>query len=125
MENRDRGMGSPPGSGGRGAATVDRIGREHLIMKYIQSVIIPLLVAILVGIGSSAVTSAIYIGRMDERLSSLENTQARHEGMFTTLRDRTDDHERRLAKTEATMDAVSLDLREIKADVKSLVRGTP
>jgi len=45
--------------------------------------------------------------------------------MFTTLRDRTDDHERRLAKTEATMDAVSLDLREIKADVKSLVRGTP
>ena len=59
------------------------------------------------------------------RLSSLENTQARHEGMFTTLRDRTDDHERRLAKTEATMDAVSLDLREIKADVKSLVRGTP
>ncbi|WP_418978467.1 hypothetical protein, partial [Bilophila wadsworthia] len=71
-------------------------------MKYIQSVIIPLLVAILVGIGSSAVTSAIYIGRMDERLSSLENTQARHEGMFTTLRDRTDDHERRLAKTEAT-----------------------
>ena len=35
------------------------------------------------------------------------------------------DHERRLAKTEATMDAVSLDLREIKADVKSLVRGTP
>ena len=94
-------------------------------MKYIQSVIIPLLVAILVGIGSSAVTSAIYIGRMDERLSSLENTQARHEGMFTTLRDRTDDHELRLAKTEATMDAVSLDLREIKADVKSLVRGTP
>ena len=94
-------------------------------MKYIQSVIIPLLVAILVGIGSSAVTSAIYIGRMDERLSSLENTQARHEGMFTTLRDRTDDPERRLAKTEATMDAVSLDLREIKADVKSLVRGTP
>ena len=87
-------------------------------MKYIQSVIIPLLVAILVGIGSSAVTSAIYIGRIDERLSSLENTQARHEGMFTTLRDRTDDHERRLA-------AVSLDLREIKADVKSLVRGTP
>ena len=58
-------------------------------MKYIQSVIIPLLVAILVGIGSSAVTSAIYIGRMDERLSSLENTQARHKGMFTTLRDRT------------------------------------
>ena len=94
-------------------------------MKYIQSVIIPLLVAILVGIGSSAVTSAIYIGRIDERLSSLENTQARHEGMFTTLRDRTDDHERRLAKAEATMDAVSLDLREIKADVKSLVRGTP
>ena len=94
-------------------------------MKYIQSVIIPLLVAILVGIGSSAVTSAIYIGRMDERLSSLENTQARHEGMFTPLRDRTDDNERRLAKTEATMDAVSLDLREIKADVKSLVRGTP
>ena len=94
-------------------------------MKYIQSVVIPLLVAILVGIGSSAVTSAIYIGRMDERLSSLENTQARHEGMFTTLRDRTDDRERRLAKTEATMDAVSLDLREIKADVKSLVRGTP
>ena len=94
-------------------------------MKYIQSVIIPLLVAILVGIGSSAVTSAIYIGRMDERLSSLENTQARHEGMFTTLRARTDDHERRLAKTEAPMDAVSLDLREIKADVKSLVRGTP
>ena len=95
MEDRTRGMGSPPGSGGRGAATVDRTGREYLIMKYIQSVVIPLLVAILVGIGSSAVTSAIYIGRMDERLSSLENTQARHEGMFTTLRDRTDDHERR------------------------------
>ena len=72
------------------------------------------------------ILSLIHIfGRMDERLSSLENTQARHEGMFTTLRDRTDDHERRLAKTEATMDAVSLDLREIKADVKSLVRGTP
>lgn len=53
---------------------MDRTGREYLIMKYIQSVVIPLLVAILVGIGSSAVTSAIYIGRMDERLSSLENT---------------------------------------------------
>ena len=92
-------------------------------MKYIQSVVIPLLVAILVGIGSSAVTSAIYIGRMDERLSSLEkhagparghvHDPARPHGRprAPSGQNRSDDG-RRVA-----------DLREIKADVKSLCQG--
>lgn len=69
--------------------------------RYFQSFIIPILVPVLVGMGASGITSAVMVGRLDERLSSVEKMQERHEAIFTTLQNATGGHERRISTMEA------------------------
>lgn len=85
---------------------------------FIKIFIFPLLVPVLVGIGSSAITSAALIGRLEERIVSMETRARQHEERLEYLRTRTEDQERQLARFEGTIAAIS----EIKLDLKELLK---
>lgn len=102
--------------------------------RFIQAFVFPLLVPVLVGIGSSAVTGAVMMTRLEERVTYLESQiqrheQAldrdmnRHESTFSTLTHRTDNQEQRLSKLEAMAEEARSSLAEIRGDIKTLLRG--
>lgn len=91
--------------------------------RYFETFLIPLIVPVLIGMGSAGVTGMIMTARLDERLATVEKVQERHEGMLSQLRDSGANHATRLASNESEMKSVSSDLQEIKSDVKILLRG--
>lgn len=80
--------------------------------------VVPLLVPVLVGIGSSAITGAVLIGRLEERIVNIETRARQHEDRLEYLRTRTEEQERQLARYESTLAAIA----EIKTDLKELLR---
>lgn len=85
---------------------------------FMKVFIFPLLVPVLVGIGASAITSAVLIGRLEERVTTAESRVTRHEERLEYLRSRTEDQERQLARLETTLATIA----EIKTDLKELLR---
>lgn len=84
---------------------------------FMKVFIFPLLVPVLVGIGASAITSAVLIGRLEERVTTAESRVTRHEERLEYLRSRTEDQERQLARLETTLATIA----EIKTDLKELL----
>ncbi len=92
-------------------------------------------IAVLVGIGSAAITSWTMMVRLEGRLAVLERDVARHE---TTIKEdmkrmeeasvqnshRTDDQERRLTHLETVLSGLRDDFSEVRADIKSLLRAS-
>lgn len=104
------------------------------LSRFIQTFVFPLLVPVLVGIGSSAVTGAVMMTRLEERVTylesqiqrhekALERDITRHESSFSTLTHRTDNQDQRLSKLEAMAEEARTSLSEIRADIKTLLRG--
>lgn len=104
------------------------------LSRFIQTFVFPLLVPVLVGIGSSAVTGAVMMTRLEERVTYLESQIqrhekaldrdiARHESSFSTLTRRTDNQDQRLSKLEAMAEEARTSLSEIRSDIKTLLRG--
>ncbi len=105
------------------------------IVRFVQTILLPLIVPVLVGIGSAAIAGMVMTARLEERVSHLESQiqrheQAldrdftRHEGALSEVVKRTDSQEQRLAKLEALVEESQASLREIRADIKTLLRGT-
>ena len=103
-------------------------------LRFVQTLVLPLIVPVLVGIGSAATTGMVMTARLEERVSHLESQiqrheQAldrdfnRHEQAVSELGRRTDDQERRLAKLEGVAEETRASLAEIRADIKTLLRG--
>lgn len=103
-------------------------------LRFVQGLVLPLLVPVLVGIGSAAISSMVMTARLEERVSHLESQMQRHEQTldrdFTRheqavsyLVSRTDEQERRLAKLEGVAEETRTSLAEIRADIKTLLRG--
>lgn len=106
----------------------------ELTMKFVQAFVLPLLVPVLVGIGSAATTGMVMTVRLEERVSHLESQIQRHEQALdrdfsrhdqavSELVKRTDDQERRLAKLEGVAEETRASLAEIRVDIKTLLRG--
>ena len=104
------------------------------IARFLQTTLLPLIVPVLVGIGSAATTGMVMTARLEERVSHLESQMQRHEQTlnrdFTRheqavsyLVSRTDEQERRLAKLEGVAEETRTSLAEIRADIKTLLRG--
>ena len=104
------------------------------IVRFVQTILLPLIVPVLVGIGSAAIAGMVMTARLEERVSHLESQiqrheQAldrdftRHEGALSEVVKRTDSQEQRLAKLEALVEESQASLREIRADIKTLLRG--
>lgn len=104
------------------------------IARFVQGLVLPLLVSVLVGIGSAATTGMVMTARLEERVSNLESKIekheqtlgrdfTRHEQAVSYLVRRTDEQERRLAKLEGVAEETRTSLTEIRADIKTLLRG--
>lgn len=110
-----------------------RQGRE-VWRPVVGQVVGGVLIAVLVGIGSAAVTGAGMMTRLEERIMSLERDVARHESAIekdmkriedvnAVAIQRTEDHERRLARLESTLGNLRDDVAEMKQDIKLLLRS--
>ena len=84
--------------------------------------IVPLLVPVLVGIGSAAITSTITTARLEERVSTLERKVEATTRTTDALRLRDDDYERRISRAEALMETLNARVLEVGSDVKLLLQ---
>lgn len=112
---------------------------------------LPLLVPLLIGLGSSVIASREMNGKLDTRVVELETKVAayqplpskierlettidrhekaldrdflRHEELVRALSSKTDDQEKRLTRLETLVGETQNLLAEIRADVKILLRG--
>lgn len=105
---------------------------RDVAMQVVAGVIIAGMVAIGGGIwhGYNMLTT------IDLEVENIKNNVARHEGIIdkdmkrlesvdSLVTQRTEDHERRLARLESILDSIRNDIGEMKQDVKILLRGMP
>ena len=101
---------------------------------FVRSFVFPLLVPVLIGIGSASMTLAVATIRLEERMTTLERNITRHEAdtakkvdrhedMIADMARRDAEQQQRLVRGESIIDAMRGDLTEIKSDVKTLIRG--
>lgn len=85
--------------------------------RLFQTFILPLLVPVLIGIGTSSVLAL----RLEERIVSIERRITQHDGEFSRLREAKDTVSERVTRLESTLPAMQRDMAEIKSDIKSLL----
>lgn len=101
--------------------------------NFIKLIFLPLLVSVLVGIGSAAVTVAVVTVRLEERMNALERNVVkheaetskaveRHEKQLQDITKRDNEQEQRLTRGESMIESISSGVSEIRADVKTLIR---
>lgn len=105
------------------------------IQTVVAQVVAGIAIAVLVGIGSAALTGWAMMIRIEGRLAVLERDVARHEttikedlkrmeGVTAHNAQRTDDQERRLTHLETVLSGLRDDFSEVKMDIKSLLHAT-
>ena len=87
--------------------------------RLFQTFIIPLLVPVLIGIG----TSSVLLIRLEERITSIEHRITQHDADFFRLREAKESASERITRLESVLPVIQRDVAEIKADLKTLVRG--
>lgn len=100
----------------------NHMGDDMSFYSSIGRHIVPLLVPVLVGIGSAAITSTITTARLEERVSTLERKVEATSRTTDNLRARDDDYERRISRTEALMENLNSRVLEVGGDVKLLLQ---
>lgn len=113
----------------------DEANKKNGIQTITAQVVAGIAIAVLVGIGSAALTGWTMMVRIEGRLAALERDVARHE---TTIKEdlkrmegasvqnaqRTDDQERRLTHLETVLSGLRDDFSEVRSDIKSLLKIT-
>lgn len=84
-----------------------------------NALILPLFIPIIIGMGSSAMTSYVLVSRIEERLIHIEKRIDKQEVSSEYLRMRTEEQERHIVRLDG---AISV-LAEIKSDIKALIKG--
>lgn len=87
--------------------------------RYLEVFVWPLVVPILIGIGSST----LVVTKLEERMANVERNITRHEEELLAMRKRDDAQETRITRTESVLDGMQRDTTEIKGDVKTLLRA--
>lgn len=69
----------------------------------------------------------LVMARMEERIATIKEQAARHElekgQEITRLAANADDHGQRIIRLETNLDAIQSTLREMRTDIKTLLRG--
>lgn len=105
---------------------------KEIVMQIIAGVII----VGMVGIGGGIWRGYNILSTMEMEVKTIKQNVARHEGIIekdmkrlesvdNLVTQRTEDHERRLARLESILDSIRNDIGEMKQDVKILLRGMP
>lgn len=120
------------------------------IRQVILRFVLPVLVPVIVGLGSAVISSKVLVEKLDTRTTVLETHVldknlasrtaaievqierhekaldrdfARHEQNVLSLAQKTDDQEKRLTRLETLVGETQAMLSEIRTDVKILLRG--
>lgn len=93
------------------------------IWSLLFTVLAPLAIAIVSGYLQNQLTMA----RVEERIAIIKEQSARHElergQEITRLAANADDHGQRITRLETNLDAIQSTLKEVRADIKTLLRG--
>lgn len=89
----------------------------------IFTVVVPLLISV----SGAYLSNQLAVARMDERIASIKENNARHEMErgrdIQVLLTSREDHAQRIIRLEASLDAIHVMLSEMKGDLKSLLKG--
>lgn len=103
--------------------TQERVADGSLALSnLVRQILLPIIIPVLVGIGSAAITTTITTARLEERVSHLENKFVDHNRVTEELRTRDNDYERRISRAEALAEETQRRLGEIASDVKTLLK---
>ena len=101
-----------------------------------MQVVAGVIISGMVGIGVGIWRGYNILATMELEVKTIKQNVARHEGIIekdmkrlesvdSLVTQRTEDHERRLARLESILDSIRNDIGEMKQDVKILLRGMP
>ncbi len=96
--------------------------RQETAGVRLARLLIPLLVSVLVGIGSAAITAVTTTARLEARVSHLETKTASLDKENDIMRLRDHEFERRISRVEGVVEQLSRSLAEIGADIKTLLK---
>lgn len=87
------------------------------------TVLAPLAIAIVGGY----LQNQLVMARMEERIATIKEQAARHElekgREIARISTTTEDHSQRIIRLETNLDAIQSTLGEVRADIKTLLRG--
>lgn len=87
----------------------------------------PVVASLIISLAGAYFSNQLAMARMDERIASIRENNARHElergqDIQRLLASR-DDHAQRIIRLEASLDAIHVMLSEMKTDLKALLKG--
>ena len=93
------------------------------IWSLLFTVLAPLAIAIVGGY----LQNQLVMARMEERIATIKEQAARHElekgREIARISTTTEDHSQRIIRLETNLDAIQSTLKEVRADIKTLIRG--
>lgn len=93
----------------------------------IWSLLFTVLAPLAIAIAGGYLQNQLVMARMEERIATIKEQAARHElekGLeITRLAANADDHGQRIIRLETNLDAIQSTLKEVRTDIKTLLRG--
>lgn len=93
------------------------------IWSLLFTVLAPLAIAIVGGY----LQNQLVMARMEERIATIKEQTARHElekgREIARISTTTEDHSQRIIRLETNLDAIQSTLKEVRTDIKTLLRG--
>lgn len=78
-------------------------------------------------LAGSYLQNQLVMARMEERIATIKEQAARHElekgREIVRISTTTEDHSQRIIRLETNLDAIQSTLKEVRADIKTLIRG--
>ena len=78
-------------------------------------------------LAGSYLQNQLVMARMEERIATIKEQAARHElekgREIARISTTTEDHSQRIIRLETNLDAIQSTLKEVRADIKTLLRG--
>lgn len=93
----------------------------------IWSLLFTVLAPLSITLAGGYLQNQLVMARMEERIATIKEQSARHElekgQEITRLAANADDHGQRIIRLETNLDAIQSTLKEVRTDIKTLLRG--
>lgn len=93
----------------------------------IWSLLFTVLAPLAIAIAGGYLQNQLVMARMEERIATIKEQTARHElekgREIARISTTTEDHSQRIIRLETNLDAIQSTLKEMRADIKTLIRG--
>lgn len=93
----------------------------------IWSLLFTVMAPLAIAIAGGYLQNQLVMARMEERIATIKEQTARHElekgREIARISTTTEDHSQRIIRLETNLDAIQSTLKEMRADIKTLLRG--